>query len=174
MAWTSIFDNTDWEPGPVTPGGSWNVDHWDARYEPLSDYFVNLEPLSGWETDYRPTKIRVTYTGGQTQRLILRDNNNNYLINTGFNGYSSGTEITIPWDSYDIQYIEIYNTDSNDFDITNIEFLEDDPTTTTTTTTTTTAPEAPIVDLPGSQGSPGGGEFGTVNEGFGGFGFGWS
>lgn len=42
-------------------------------------------------------------------------------------------------------------------------------TTTTTTTTTTTAPEAPIVDLPANQG---GGPTGTVNEGFGGFGFG--
>lgn len=43
--------------------------------------------------------------------------------------------------------------------------------TTTTTTTTTTAPE-PIVDLASNQGTDGD-DSGLVNEGFGGFGFGW-
>ena len=174
MAWTSYLNNTYWQAdsGEEPCTATWNGSAWVAcEYAAANWYWCYLKVTGSWMTGYRPTKIRVTWTGGGTfEELKLEAPNGTLVVNES--AATSGTEYDIDPMGDDIYSLWLSDQGGGAFTVTNIEFWTDDPTTTTTTTTTTTAPEAPIVDLPGSQG-PSGGEFGTVNEGFGGFGFGW-
>jgi hypothetical protein len=121
--WTSIFDNTKWQPygnnanAAVWTGSSWTAGSWGS---------IDLQIKSGqtWNSNYKPNKMKITFTGPSTVDLYLYSNKSRALIgnNTGMS-ITSGQEVVIPWNYPDANIIELY-LDSATITVTNIQFLE--------------------------------------------------
>lgn len=176
MAWVSILDDTYWKDDGSSLTLVWDGpnDWWDVSAGSNGARLSALIYGSGWQTDYRPTHVRITYQNSAAFDLDIRDGHGDFIIDEAL--YVSGTEVAMNHDPtgdvgndiWRINFGALGAYPDATIEITDIEFLEDDPTTTTTTTTTTTAPP---FEASASQG--GGADAGIINEGFGGFGFGW-
>jgi len=70
-----------------------------------------------WYQLFRPTKLKVTFTGGGTVNLTLYDFASNILYQNA--SYASGTEATLSWLSDDLYYLYITGSPT---EVTNIEF----------------------------------------------------
>lgn len=120
--WESHYDNSDFD----SYYGTWNVDKWDSEsatyYEPDDTQSVSIDVAGTWHEDYRPTKVRVTYTGSDTLDIFVgdADRTSNALVGPG--SYTSGEEINITWADYDIAFLSVMNFLDNPFSITNIEW----------------------------------------------------
>ena len=112
-SWVAHFDNTEWET--VFPG-VWTGSAWSDS----GVLFIPLTELGTWVEVYRPTKIRVTFTGGGTRDILLKDTENNFIAHE--TTASSEQEIDITFEGYDIEALQIQDTVGN-FTVTNIEFF---------------------------------------------------
>jgi len=75
-----------------------------------------------WEVDYRPTKIRITYSNGAISRLEVTNSNDDDITDPPGAAYTSGTERTLDASAnLDIKKIIIRSSHGN-VDFTNIEF----------------------------------------------------
>jgi hypothetical protein len=70
-----------------------------------------------WYQLFRPTKLKVTFTGGGTVNLTLYDFTSHVLYQNA--SYASGTEVTLSWLSDDLYYLYITGSPT---EVTNIEF----------------------------------------------------
>lgn len=91
--------------------------------------FLQLSELGTWVENYRPSKIRVTFTGATNVSLVIADINGDIIAEVGNIGnyiYTSGTEVELDFVTYgeDINFLGMIAANGNIFSITNIEFLE--------------------------------------------------
>ena len=125
--WTEHWDDSDFE----SYYGSWSGSSWpsteDAYYP--DDEIVELDVIGTWYEYYRPSKVRITYTGGEaTQTMTLSVAGGEAPIASG--DYASGAEIDIDWDNLrtgvtkDLLFVLVFNENNNPFSITKIEWLE--------------------------------------------------
>ena len=118
MAWQQHFDSSDWD---IEFNISWEEfpsEHWECTTAATN---TGLDASSaGWWIDYRPTLIRVTYTGDPISQLTLVDTNSDQIAVKV--SYTSGEEIAINFGSYNLDRLFFAKGGGNDVDITNIEF----------------------------------------------------
>ncbi len=121
VEWASYYDNTDFEGGYL---GTWNVDRWDAE-EDRGDYILFIDVIGDWYEGYRPTSVRVTFTGGATLS-VFSEGGMTAIID---GSYTSGEEITLDWTD-DVDLSSIFFGDypaGSPFSITNIEWFGGTP-----------------------------------------------
>ena len=111
--WESHYDDSDFYAN-ASYGGYWDTDHWVAGGE--EDTF--LMENGSWSTGYRPTQMRITFTGAASITIGV------YLKNSSLNvsdtGYTSGEIKYINFTASDLSYIRIIT--GNAISITNIEW----------------------------------------------------
>jgi len=89
---------------------------------PFSNGILFVRTSQGWHTGYRPTAIRITYTGAGITRLNVRDTDNNDLADPGGVAYTSGDIRTLDFTpDLDLASILIRTAGINVY-FTNIEF----------------------------------------------------
>ena len=117
MGWVAHFDNSDWNP----IYGTWDGSEWDSELDEFE--LIILQELGSWASEYRPTKIRITFTDVASVALEIVDTDGNTIGSDAT--YSSGQELDIDFDEYalDLDYIQIVDSTTS-FSITNIEFDE--------------------------------------------------
>ena len=100
-------------------GCSWNDGSWTIGTQSGYDYF--LSPIGNWVVGYRPTKVRVTFTGADTAALFIGTVATTIYSN---GAYASGEEAELDFsENDDIAVLYLYSG-FTEFIITNIEFLE--------------------------------------------------
>jgi len=113
--WLSYFDNTYWEPTGAGLG-VWDGSKWVA--EAGFGVHVYLQPIGGWEVDFRPSKIRVTTSIGEVWELSISDGAG-YPVSES--PYISEAEVDMNLTN-DIVTFDV-QTQETPFNVTNIEFL---------------------------------------------------
>ena len=115
--WFEHFDNSDW----TAALGTWDTDHWDSA--DVTVWHILQVVVSGtWRDSYRPTKMRITYTGEPIVSITLTDSDSQPIGEYGGAGYISGTEIDLTFGSYDIVGLTCLTDSRAAFVVTNIEF----------------------------------------------------
>lgn len=149
--WVSILDNTKWQDGGAKATFTWNVGGWwEWAGAPGTGY---LEAIGTWADGFRPTMVRVTYSGTLPSELQVVDDTLTVVGSDGY--YHSGSAIEfIPFLSNDIFQLR-FNVWDSDLNITNIEFRHPGYTSTTSSTTTTTTTATLPFMLPASDGPSG-------------------
>jgi len=118
--WVEHWDNSDFD----SYYGSWDGSKWPSVEDPYNPgtQIVELDVIGTWYESYRPTKVRITYTGGEaTQYMLVSDGGP--PVATG--DYASGAEIDLTWDVNDLAFIIVSNDNNTPFSITKVEWLED-------------------------------------------------
>lgn len=115
--WTSILDDTNWVPS-FEVATTWEGTYWDSN-----NGDVGLRPIGTWAVGFRPTKLRITFTGVvSTQDLELK--NTSYGTMATIDNYSSEDEWEFTIDA-DIGWLySTYGGELNPIEIYNIEFFE--------------------------------------------------
>jgi len=115
-AWEIIPDNF---VGEWIPSGSYWLSTTDGAYE----LWLREEDKLGsdWITDYRPTHMRITFTGAPNFAMILRDKNGDYICSESY--YESGMILELTWGTYDIDEISMI-ADALQFRVSAIEFFD--------------------------------------------------
>jgi hypothetical protein len=116
MGWVAHFDNSDW----YADFGSWSGSDWDSEY--LGINILQLSELGSWVNSYRPLKVRITFTGSGGSLDLFWITDEYFTPIAVGSPYTSGTELDISFEGYDIAEILIYG--STAFTVTNIEFYE--------------------------------------------------
>ena len=117
MAWQQHFDSSDWD---VEFNISWEEfpsEHWECDTAATN---TGLNTDGSWWSGYRPTLLRVTYSGAAISQLTLTDTNSDQIAAKV--SYTSGEEIAISFGSYNIDKIFFAKGSGQDIDINNIEF----------------------------------------------------
>ena len=121
MGWVDKTSNTYWTGDANI---SWVTDHW-AYVNTMN--VALLSPTGGWETDHRPTHVRLTFAGAGIYdvKLVGYDDSHAYggtIVNFGEGDSGVSKEISYINDG-DIWlfYIQI----SGSWNITKIEFYEE-------------------------------------------------
>ena len=125
-SWQQKFNDTFW----YADFGSWDSGNqeWDSEFSG-GDTAAQImgDGMGGWEVGYRPTKIRVTFTGSAgTYDLYIIDDDDNYLYETAI-AAPGIIEANLDWSAgFDIISILIEKAGENEpCSITNIEFYEE-------------------------------------------------
>ena len=115
--WVQHLDDSDWydyyyslggvDPQIVWDGAKWDIGVWNG---------TALQELGTWVESYRPTHIKINYTGALQYKLI--DSADDDIVTQAT--YTSGQAVEITWGANAIKRIKFY-FDANDT-ITNIEF----------------------------------------------------
>jgi hypothetical protein len=115
--WISYLDDTVWTSEGLW--GSWDGSKWDSEGA-KSGHTIWLDELGTWVEGFRPTRLRVTHTKPGTIYLRLRDAEQTGIII--ITEYTSGDEIPIPFQGFDIKEIQIGTGEADPYSVTNIEF----------------------------------------------------
>jgi len=114
--WTPQFDNTKWSIGS---DGSWD----GSKYTTTNDT-LNLDTPT-FAAGYKPYKIKITFTGASSTWVELKNSDGSDNLFDGDEQFFSGVPKVINnFNNLDLDTLDIFNYDSGDFDVTNIEFLE--------------------------------------------------
>jgi len=119
--WKQYFDNNHWYCGAncTWTGSTWSF----VLAFAFTKGILNVQTAHGWASGYRPTKIRVTYTGTSITRLIVRDTDYNEITDPPDSAYASGTERALDFTpGLNLDSIVIYNGAGTTV-FTNIEFF---------------------------------------------------
>ena len=115
MGWVEHHNDDNWDGDAHT---TWDAgeSRWDIDGDGVGTLVVDGE----WFTDYRPTKMRVTFSGPGSQEVYLYDSEDNLIASD--ESYSSADEVSITFGVLDIgtlviQYLNLQY-------ISNIEFYE--------------------------------------------------
>ena len=99
-------------------GCLWNGDSWTIGNQSGYNYF--LSAIGNWATGYRPTKVRVTFTGADTAALFIGGTTKTICSNSP---YASGEEAELDFSGgEDINALYLHISGYTDLTITNIEF----------------------------------------------------
>ena len=110
--WAPHFDNTQWS----LDTGSWD----GVKYTTSGDTLILNTPT--FATGYKPSKMRITFTGATSIWVQLYNTQGSKKIIDG--QMFSGVEMVIDhYNNWDLDELQIFNYDFGDFDVTNIEFL---------------------------------------------------
>lgn len=115
--WVSILDDTNWVKS-FEVATTWEGTYWDSNNDT-----VGLIPIGTWAIGFRPTKMRITWTGVSfAQNLILMNTSHNTMAS--IDETISGQEWEFTIDS-DIGWLYTnYGGELNPIEIYNIEFFE--------------------------------------------------
>lgn len=107
--WQEYFTITYWYCGA---GCDWTGSVWDFVIPYLfSKGILFVRTSNHWADDYRPTKIRITYTGTDITSLKVRDTDYNDIADPPGSAYSSGTELDLDFTpDLDLDSIVIKNS----------------------------------------------------------------
>jgi hypothetical protein len=118
-SWVAYFDSTKWEA--EFENGTWDTDHWEPN---VGSGGLSIRPINGWEVDFRPSKIRVTYTGTLIAALKLWAGSTDQYYLMEQLPYTSLDEVIIDFETYDFDITRLSaGISSGYYEITNIEFL---------------------------------------------------
>ncbi len=117
--WVSHFDDTEWEPTGVG-FGFWNGTQWESEFND-PNWSLVIEDIATWASGYRPTKMRLTWTGPATIDSFVMQDDIGGVISLEVDIVSLG-EIDLTFAATDGFKITMGGNDSQ-FLITNIEFL---------------------------------------------------
>jgi len=124
--WVSYFDNTCWDPRFVGYG-TWDGSKWISGFAG-GHYGFNQDAQGAWYVGYRPTKMKITFSGVPAVSLCVFDANNDIMALYDTCNYTSEAEITLSWGAHDLAKFTA-STDGcgteNEWYITNIEFSEE-------------------------------------------------
>lgn len=134
MAWVDRTSDAYWI---AAYGASWNPGGW---WDVPGTAVVILQDVGFWAVGFRPTMIRMTYSGGNTVTFFGRDATPSTIWTQG--SYASGASVAITWGAEDLYELRWNINKGPAAQITKIEFLEIATTTTTTTTSITTTTTA--------------------------------
>ena len=113
--WISIFDNTRW----AANSGTWD----GAKWTNGGGYF-DLDPIGTWATGFRPTNIRISFTGGSACSYDLNDAFSSAIVSPS--GIATGVAANPPYPLVYVTGTDITNLElqvnSPPGTITNIEF----------------------------------------------------
>lgn len=113
--WQSFFDNTRWADDGF---GSWNGSEWISSGEPPA---IDLIDIGVWYIGFRPTSLRVTYTGPVSINLELY---NDVDFQAGPVSVTSLQEVPVTFGaSGDFFYMYMETEDLSGITVTNIEFF---------------------------------------------------
>ena len=130
--WSNFTNDSYWEPGDSDPESPWpdnevwNGSAWESyEWGGGGWYHVNLTAIGIWADGYRPTQMRVTWTGNADLNFIsLQDTTGSTIAFVGTPNPTSPAILDITFGSNDIGY---FSTDTNfgqsQYFITGIEFL---------------------------------------------------
>ena len=115
------FDNTYWS----TSGSQnqWTGTRWQLYVVQNGSQQRSISPIGTWAQNYRPSRIRVTYTGVALDGLMLWDTEQTVIAGALDNAFESGDSLDITWDGHDIGWITAVMPPEYLY-ITNIEFYE--------------------------------------------------
>lgn len=113
MGWEVHHDNSDWSGDAHTTWDSGN-----SRWDIDGDGVGTLTVAGSWYSGYRPTHIRVDYSGSGGQEILVLDSNGGTLVED--TSYNSLDEIALSFTSYDIASIRMQYLNAQY--ISNIEF----------------------------------------------------
>jgi len=125
MGWTARFDDSAWE-GWVGSRTQFVANNWVFDIEP-GYHTGRIRPVGAWATGYRPSKIRITYTGdsGQVMHWNMYDTDGTNIVSTVY-FTTSPQEIDIDFGSLDLNQLfmtwESGSDESVDISVSNIEF----------------------------------------------------
>lgn len=124
--WSSYFNQDYWEPYEGdSDSATWNGTGWAPGTWGSID--LTVKAGTSWHSNYKPLKIRITFTGAATTELFFwSDTHWNFELvenNGDATVITSGQELEIDWHYSNDHIYEIYIDDPNVV-ITNIEFLE--------------------------------------------------
>jgi len=115
--WVQRFDNTFWES---YSGASWTGSVW-AFADPEEEAECELTPIGNWAYRYRPTKIKLTLSGGGDPYIAVVDKKT-WILDEGF--ISSGAHLPLTFHGRDIERLQLQNLSDPNMTVTNIEFYE--------------------------------------------------
>jgi len=114
--WSVHLDNTDWTVGA---NGVWNVDKWTTENDTL-----NLT-AGAFASGYKPYKLKLTFTGATSTYVELYNTDGaKNLFRDDEQFFSGVPKVINNYNNLDLDRLDIFNWDSGNFDVTNIEFLE--------------------------------------------------
>jgi len=125
--WTSVLNDTKWMPANSNPANAvWTGSAWTAGTS--GDLFLSVKTGSTWANGYRPSKMRITFTGTINTLfwLYLTTQIGSHAFIGDISGITitSGQVIDLPWyypESVTFKEMFFNNTS---IVVTNIEFLE--------------------------------------------------
>lgn len=124
MGWVQHFDDTKWEP--IFTNWAWDGTKWVAN---PATWFPVLTVIGTWADAYRPTKVRIAFTGSPDYMRVADGANFAHYVN---DSYASGIEVDLDWTDQgahvmtDIYGLTVGFIASAIRTITNIEFYEAD------------------------------------------------
>jgi hypothetical protein len=113
-SWVSYFDDNYWE---INDNGTWQAG--DNEWASSGGGELALLSIGTWVEGYRPTQIRITFTGVPNVSFTLGDGTHT-ISSAG--SYSSGVAQDITFVGNDIATLDMGQTDNDPFQVTNIEF----------------------------------------------------
>lgn len=114
------FDNTYWS---IDTYGTWDGSEWDSSSSgPLNLVYLDVS-AGGWESGFRPSYIKATFTGASTVGVVIEDSNSNIISYAGSSSNTSGSFVMIGFVGYDIAQLRFLSF--SEFSITNIQFYGD-------------------------------------------------
>jgi len=125
IGWAAYFDDSDWE-GWVGSRTQFVANNWVFDIEP-GYHTGRIRPIGSWETGYRPSKIRITYTGNSSQVMYwgMYDTDGVNIVSAEY-FTTSPQEIDIDFGSLDLNQLymtwESGDNESVDINVSNIEF----------------------------------------------------
>lgn len=125
--WERHFDNSDW----TFPHASWTGSAWLSEFTGEGTYWVQLTVAGVWAANYRPSKVRLTYTDDSWTEMriyIEQTDQTPKILDTGigWNNLVSLQEFDLDFSEGDdmLQLFLVFNQpDAPQFTLTNIEFL---------------------------------------------------
>ncbi len=124
--WVSHYDNTDFE---VATYGAWDAGNseWDGTlWSAQNRYSVQITSIGTWTDLYRPTHVRITYTGSPIMSVQIQSVNLAVIRN--ISPLVSGTSYALTFEGatspYDIWRFWAFETAENPISIQNIEWYE--------------------------------------------------
>ena len=119
--WVEHFDDTYWSTSGYQ--NEWDGTKWQLYVPANGAQQRSLTPIGTWAQNYRPSHIRVTYTGVALDGFMVWDTEQNVIAGAVDNGYESGELLDITFGSYDIGWLTFVMPPEFLY-VTGIEFYE--------------------------------------------------
>jgi len=118
------FDDSWWEPLNAPPLlGEWDAvnKEWDSTWS-FNIQWVHLLPIGGWENGWRANGVVFKSTGGVITKMDAKDTGGNSILNV--NLPVNYVYYYFDWSNLlDIEYLRWYQSDDDEFSITDIRFF---------------------------------------------------
>jgi len=119
--WAQHFDNEDMQY--LGHPEWWDGEKWNLLVPAGGSQSRSLSVNGSWYVAYRPTHVKVTYTGVALDGFSIIDANDDTIGGAIDNSYVSGTELVLTFGSYDLSRLQ-FEVPAGTCSITDIQFYE--------------------------------------------------